>query len=76
MTTSGRPPVELPPSDAPGGRPAATDPTPEVAALAALLADVVELAGRGGIFPGDWEQIAEQAMEHPSVQATLADGPS
>lgn len=43
----------------------------EVAALAALLAEVVWLAGRAAIFPGLWEALAEQAMEHESVRAAL-----
>lgn len=67
--TSGRPPVEPPPSQAPGGRPA---PAGEVAALAALLADVVELAGQRAVYPGRWAQVAELALEHPSVRAALA----
>ncbi|HEX6402591.1 MAG TPA: hypothetical protein VF003_05435 [Pseudonocardiaceae bacterium] len=74
--TSGRPPVEQPPSQAPGGRsaPPDTDLAGEVAALAELLAEAVQLAGQRAVFPGRWEQIAELAMEHPSVRAALADG--
>jgi hypothetical protein len=66
--------VEQLPPKAPGGRPA---PPPverlvsEVAALAALLAEVVQLAGRAAIFPGQWEALAEQAMDHDSVRAAL-----
>jgi hypothetical protein len=75
--TSGRPLVELRPSKAPGGRPAPPDNVVgEVAALAALLAEVVVLAGQRAVYPGRWEQIAEQAMEHHSVRAALADGSS
>jgi hypothetical protein len=44
----------------------------EVAALAGLLAQVVELAAeRPAIFPAHLETIAEQAMEHESVRAAL-----
>jgi hypothetical protein len=66
--------VEQPPSEAPGGRsaPPDTDLAAEVAALAALLAEVVRLAGQRAIFPGYWEQIAEQALERHSVRAALA----
>jgi hypothetical protein len=71
--TSGRSPVEQPPSKAPGGRPAPPDDlAQEVAELAALLADVVTLAERRAMFPGRWEQIAELAMEFSSVRAALA----
>jgi hypothetical protein len=61
-------------SIAPGGRPAPSDAEPlitEVAALAELLAQVVELAERSAVFSGHWEMLAEQAMEHPSVRAAL-----
>jgi hypothetical protein len=76
MTTSGRSPVERTPSEAPGGRSAPPDPdlAAEVAALAELLAEVVHLAGQRAVFPGHSEQIAEQAMEHESVRAALAEG--
>lgn len=73
--TSGRPPVEQTP-ESPGGQPAPPpDPATELATLAALLADVVQLAGQRAIHPGYWEQIAEQAIEHPSVRAALATAP-
>lgn len=72
-TAPGRPPVD-PASRVPGGRPAPPDPATEVAALAGLLAEVVQLAGQRAMYPGYWEQIAEQAMEHPSVRAALAAG--
>jgi hypothetical protein len=39
--------------------------------LAELPAQVVELAGKAALFPGHWETLAEQAMEHPRVRATL-----
>ena len=75
-TTSGRSPVERPPSKAPGGRlaPPDTDPATEVTALAELHAEVVMLAGQRAVFPGWWKQVAELAMEHHSVQAALAAG--
>lgn len=74
---SGRLLVEPVPSKAPSGRPApyggdfSAGLVMEVAALAALLAEVVWLAGRGAIFPGQWEALAEQAMEYESVRASL-----
>jgi hypothetical protein len=72
--TAGWPPVERPPSKAPGSRSAPPDIEPlitEVAALAGLLAQVVEMASKAAIFPGHWEALAEQAMEHHSVRAAL-----
>jgi hypothetical protein len=66
--------VEQLPPKAPGGRPA---PPPverlvsEVAALAALLAEVVQLAGQAAWFPGDGKALAKQAMERASVRAAL-----
>lgn len=72
--TSGRPQVE-PLSETPGGRPAPsrTDLVREreVRELAALLAHVVQLARSAAIFPGHWDTIAEQAMEHESVRAAV-----
>jgi hypothetical protein len=44
----------------------------EVRELAGLLAKVVELASSTAMFPGRWEQVAEDAMEHASVRAALA----
>ena len=73
--TSDRPPVKPLPPKAPSGRSAPPETEPlitEVAALAELLAQVVELAGRTAIFPGHWQTLAEQAMEHQSVRAALA----
>jgi hypothetical protein len=69
-----RPPVEQPPSKAPGGRSAPPDTglATEVAELAALLAEVVVLAGQRAVFPGRWACIAELAIEYPSVRAALA----
>jgi hypothetical protein len=73
-TIPGRPPVERPPSQPPDGRPA-PHPGPvqgrEVRELAELLAQVVQMARHTAIFPGHWEQIAEQATEYPSVRAAL-----
>ncbi|MBV8995196.1 MAG: hypothetical protein JO287_16200 [Pseudonocardiales bacterium] len=43
----------------------------ELEALAALLAEVVELAAGNAIFPGSWELIAELAMEHESVRRAI-----
>lgn len=76
--TPGRPPVEQPPSKAHGGRPAPTaaDPADEVVALAALLAEVVHLAGQRAVYPGRWEHLAELALEHHSVRAALATEPT
>ena len=39
--------------------------------LAALLVLVVQLAWSPSLFPGHWEQVAEQAMGHHSVRAAL-----
>ena len=73
-TIPGRPPVERPPSESADGRPA-PQPGPvearEVPELAELLAHVVQMARHAAIFPGHWAQIAEQAMERPSVRAAL-----
>jgi hypothetical protein len=70
-----RPRVERRPSAAPRGRsvPAPGDPTTEVEALAALLADVVELAGERAVFPGRWAQVAVLAVGHESVRRALLD---
>ena len=58
---------------APGGQPAPTpDPVEEeVEALAALLADVVELTRSGAVYPGHLVLIAEQARAYESVQRAL-----
>jgi hypothetical protein len=72
--TPDRPLVEQLPSKAPGNRSAPPDVElliTEAAALAELQAQVVELAGNAALFAGHWETLAEQAMEHPSVRATL-----
>ena len=42
-----------------------------VQALAALLAQVVELAADRAVFPGRYPQIAEQAMEHGCVRRAV-----
>jgi hypothetical protein len=73
--TSGQPLVERLPSKSPSGRSAPPEIKlliTEVATLAGLLAQVVEMAGRAAIFPGHWKTLAEQAMEHQSVRAALA----
>lgn len=69
----GRPLVEQVPPHAPSGRPAPPDAglATEVAALAALLAEVVEFAGRAAMFPGEWEALADQAMQHHSMRTAL-----
>ena len=47
----------------------------EVAVLAELLAEVVQLAGQQAVYPGRWAQIAELTLEHDSVRAALAGWP-
>ena len=78
LKTSDRPSVERPPSKAPGGQSAPPDTglATEVAALSELLAEVVHLTRQRAIFPGQWEQIAELALEHPSVRAALVTEPT
>jgi hypothetical protein len=68
-----RPLVEPAPSQAPGGRsaPGDVDLATEVAALAALLAEAVQLAATSALFPSRWAQLAELALEHDSVRAAL-----
>jgi hypothetical protein len=74
LKTSGRPPVEQSPSDPPGGRSVPPDAglTAEVAQLAALLAEVVELAAERAVFPSRLQMVAELAIEHDSVRGALA----
>lgn len=69
-----RSPVELPPwTIAPGGRSVPPDDlTAEVAALAALLVEVVELAADSAVFPSRLQVVAELALEHDSVRRALA----
>lgn len=69
-----RPPVELPPSPpTPVSQavPPDADPAEELAELAALLAEVVVLAGTTAVFPSRWALIAELALEHDSVRTAL-----
>lgn len=67
-----RPRDERRPSEAPGGRSVPPDDLAgEVEALAALLAEVVELAGDRAVFPGRWAQVAELAMGHESVRRAM-----
>jgi hypothetical protein len=68
-----RPLVEPAPSNAPSGQsaPGDVDPATEVGALAALLAEVVQLAGTSALFPSRWALLAELALEHDSVRAAL-----
>lgn len=44
----------------------------EIRELAGLLGQVVEMSRSSAIFPGHWQEIAELALEHPSVRAALA----
>jgi hypothetical protein len=71
--SSGRPLVEQVPPQAPGSRSTTPDAglATEVAALAALLAEVVQFAGRAAIFPSEREALADLAMEHHSVRTAL-----
>ncbi len=71
--SSGRPLVAQVPPQTPGGRSTTPDAdlATEVAALAALLAEVVQVAGRAAIFPSEWEALADQAREHHSVRTAL-----
>ena len=68
-----RPLVERRSSEAPGGRMAPPDRglAIEIAALAGLLAEVVQLAGDSALFPSRWAQVAELALEHETVRAAL-----
>ena len=43
----------------------------QVDALAALLAEVVQLAEDRAVFPGRWAHIAELAREHQVVRLAL-----
>ena len=71
--TSGRSPVEHPPSDAPGDRSAPPDLATEVTALAELLTEVVHLARQRAVYSGRWQHVADLAMEHHSVRAALTE---
>jgi hypothetical protein len=62
------------PESVPAGQPVPTsDPVAEeqIEALAALLADVVELTRSGAVYPGHLALIAEQARAYESVQRAL-----
>jgi hypothetical protein len=66
-------PISDAPESAPGGQPV---PPPcaveeEIEALAALLADVVELTRSSAVYPGHLALIAEQARAYGSVQRAL-----
>lgn len=68
-----RPQVERCPLEAPGSRSAPSDALArEVRALAALLVEVVLLAGDRAVFPGPLVAVAESAMGHGSVRWALA----
>ena len=73
ITTPDRSLAEPAPSDAPGGRSAPGDVglATEVAALAVLLAEVVQLADTSALFPSRWAQLAELALEHGCVRAAM-----
>jgi hypothetical protein len=65
--------LSSPEPPAPGGQP---EPPPdpveeEIEALAALLADVVELTRSGAVYPGHLALIAEQAQGYGSVKRAL-----
>ena len=63
----------LPWTTAVGGRSVlADDLTAEVAALAALLVEVVELAAESAVFPTRLQVVAGLALEHASVRRALA----
>jgi hypothetical protein len=61
------------PESVPGGQPVPPhDPVAEeIEALAALLADVVELTRGSAVYPGHLALIAEQAQGYESVQRAL-----
>ena len=65
--------AEPAPSEASGGRSAPGDVglATKVAALAALLAEVVQLAATARPAASRWAQLAELALEHDSVRAAL-----
>ena len=52
-------------------RVAVGDAAKETEALAALLAEVVQLAEDSAVFPGRWVHIAESAREHQVVRRAL-----
>ena len=61
------------PERAPGGQrvPPPAPAEEEIEALAALLADVVELTRSSAVYPGHLALIAEQARAYESVQRAL-----
>jgi hypothetical protein len=76
VPTPDRPLVKRRTSEAHGGRPAPPGGlATEVAALAGLLAEVVQLAGDSALFPSRWAQAAELGLEHESVRAALRADP-
>lgn len=44
----------------------------EIRALAALLAELVDLTRAPAVWPGRYEDLAELALEYPSVCAAMA----
>lgn len=67
----GRPPEELALSIPPGPRPVPPEDVAEVKAFAALLAEMVLVAGDRAIFLSRWEHLADLALEHDSVRSAL-----
>jgi hypothetical protein len=65
--------VERRPSEVPGGRSTPPDAglVTEIAALAGLLAEVVQLAADSALFPSRRAQVAELALEHEAVRVAL-----
>jgi hypothetical protein len=60
------------PESVPGGQPVPSDPVEEeIEALAALLADAVELTRSSTVYPGHIALIAEQAQGYERVQRVL-----
>lgn len=52
-------------------RVAVGDAAQEIEALAALLAEVIQLAEGRALWPGRWAHIAELAREHQVVRRAL-----
>jgi hypothetical protein len=50
---------------------AAEEAAQEIESLAALLAEVIQLAEDRAVFPGRWAHVAELAMGHHSVRRAL-----
>ncbi|MGH3935571.1 MAG: hypothetical protein ACRDS1_11455 [Pseudonocardiaceae bacterium] len=62
------------PESVPGGQLVPPpDPAAEVAALAVLLTEVVDLTRTGAVYPGRLADIAEEAQGYASVRSALRD---